>query len=83
MLGAETRILQLCKSPCKTCNVIPKRVDHWKEENTYMISINIFDEVTVKADNYAYDLINLVVDLGSALHLWPGLPDVSIFYSYH
>ena len=46
-------------------------------------SINIFDEVTVKADNYAYDMINLVVDLGSALRLWPGLSAVSIFDSYH
>ena len=42
---------------------------------------NILEEVTVHTDTPAYDMFNLVVDLGSALGLWLGLSAVSIFDS--
>ena len=37
------------------------------------------NEVQVITDAYAYDMFELVVDLGSALGLWLGLSALSIF----
>ena len=38
----------------------------------------LYPKVTVYEESFSYDVINLVVDLGSALGLWLGLSALSI-----
>ena len=57
-----------------------KRTVHIEENLDFSYSgFNTNDKVIVYKDVLAYDLFDLVVDLGSALGLWLGLSALSIF----
>ena len=81
VLGIKTNHIQPCRPPCQTVSIKLKRVDHWTRKDYAQLQFNILEEVTVHTDTPAYDMFNLVVDLGSALGLWLGLSAVSIFDS--
>ena len=73
-------ILQPCLPPCVTMLFKLNKVMHIKNRvDTAIVDINVKDEIKVDTDVYAYDIFNLVVDLGSSLGLWLGLSALNIF----
>ena len=71
-----------CLPPCKTMKIDFIDTSHaTTRETDASLKINIQDEVTVYKEVHAYDMFDLVVDLGSALGLWLGLSALSILDS--
>ncbi len=79
VLGLKTHLIEPCKPSCLTMSIKLKRLDQWTGNDAAILQFNILDDVTVHTATSAYDMFNLVVDLGSALGLWLGLSAVSIF----
>lgn len=79
VLGLKTHLIEPCKPSCLTMSIKLKKLDQWTGNDAAILQFNILDEVIVHTDTSAYDMFNLVVDLGSALGLWLGLSAVSIF----
>ena len=78
--GQDLSIFSTCLKPCLTLD-LKLRLVH---ESSYLVNegwveISLNDEVVVHTAAIAYDMFNLVVDLGSALGLWLGLSALSIF----
>ena len=78
--GQDLSIFSTCLKPCLTLD-LKLRLVH---ESSYLVNegcveISLNHEVVVHTAAIAYDMFNLVVDLGSALGLWLGLSALSIF----
>ena len=78
--GQDLSIFSTCLKPCLTMDLklrLVHKVSNMVDNGGAEISLN--DEVVVHTAVIAYDMFNLVVDLGSALGLWLGLSALSIF----
>ena len=75
----ETEIFKRCLPPCKTMKIKLQEVSY---NSNYLgkakIEARSKDWATVHTQVYSYDILNLTVDLGSALGLWLGLSCLSI-----
>ena len=72
--------MRQCLRPCTQVRIQMTR--YMYRENvvtTNYVRVHSVDEVAVFTDAYSYDVLNLIVDLGSSLGLWLGLSAVSIY----
>ncbi len=78
--GLELDTFKLCLPPCKKLQLKHNLLSHYSNRihNAY-VKYMLKDEVKVLRHAYAYDMFDLVVDLGSSLGLWLGLSALSIF----
>ena len=75
-----------CLPPCLKMKInIEKSVERSNIPKNSIFDLTGNDIVEVNTESYAYDIFNLVVDLGSALGLWLGLSALSImdFVVFH
>ena len=78
--GFGMDILKLCLPPCVSMHFKLNEISHITNKiDNAILKIKVKDEIKVHTDVYAYDIFNLVVDLGSSLGLWLGLSALSIF----
>ena len=80
MRGKKMDVMNLCSPSCWSMSFklteLAKVANRIESGNVH---IRINDEIIVNTDVYAYDMFNLVVDLGSSLGLWLGLSVLNIF----
>ena len=79
--GLDLDMFNECLPPCHTMKVEMREMKHTSGYIEGFVKYSVEDEVTVFTDVYAYDIFDLVVDLGSAIGLWLGLCALSIFDS--
>ncbi len=75
-----------CLPPCLTMQInLEISVERSNLPDGSVFDLIGNDIVVVNTESYAYDIFNLVVDLGSALGLWLGLSAISImdFVVFH
>ena len=78
LMGMDT--LKTCLSPCVRMHFKLNEISHDSNRyNNAALTVKMKDEMIVYTDVYAYDIFNLIVDLGSSLGLWLGLSALSIF----
>ena len=68
-----------CKTPCVSMQIKLKQTFRGTNVAATTVAFETATEVLVTTDVMAYDIFNLVVDMGSALGLWLGLSAISIF----
>ena len=77
-MGVDT--LKPCLSPCVSMHFKLNEISHDSNRpHNAALTVKMKDEMIVYTDVYAYDIFNLIVDLGSSLGLWLGLSALSIF----
>ena len=79
--GKEFFVNEECKAPCVSMKIKLKQISRRTNEAVSTVAFETAEEVVVTTDVFAYDIFNLVVDMGSALGLWLGLSALSIFDS--
>ena len=80
-VGQELRLFDSCLPPCVKMSIKLKQQKHISNQlEEAGLRIDLVDkDVKVYTLVYAYDVFNLVVDLGSSLGLWFGLSAISIY----
>ena len=80
MLGQKLEF-PACLPPCLTMKLTMKELKHDTDntESAVMILQVKAKDILVYSEVYAYDMFNLIVDMGSSLGLWLGLSALSIF----
>ncbi len=79
--GREFFVNKECKTPCVSMKIKLKQISRRTNEAGSSVAFETAEEVVVTTDVFAYDIFNLIVDMGSALGLWLGLSALSIFDS--
>ncbi len=73
-------IFKVCLPPCLTMQVNFFKINHETNIRGWAnVQFKFLEEVAVYTDENAYDMFNLIVDLGSALGLWLGLSALNLY----
>ena len=78
--GLDMKIFSKCLPPCLKMSLTMKNTAHLANRlKIAKIKLIFTHEVLVLTDMQAYDMFNVIVDLGSSLGLWLGLSVLGIF----
>ena len=81
--GLKMKLMKPCLPPCIKMRFSLEEVDHYYNRlDNSQVQLRIKNDVTIYTDKYAYDMFNLVIDLGSSLGLWLGLSALSIVETF-
>ena len=77
-ISSSNNIVTACKPSCKKLELQLKRIGKSDHPTMAIFDIKHHQEVEVHKTIYAYDIFNLIVELGSSLGLWMGMSAVGL-----
>ena len=80
-LGFEMQLFHNCLPPCLEMRAKLRRKSVGDMVDSAHVVIEANKEVVIYTDVYAFDMFNMMIDIGSALSLWLGLSALSSFDS--